>query len=54
LSALEVGGHDPGGIGGANGEVGAGKLVADDGANNGRFGGSQASVPTRLAGIRDQ
>jgi hypothetical protein len=54
LARPKVGGHDAGGVGRQNGEVGAGKSLVGDGGKSGRFGGSHAMEPTRLAGIVDQ
>jgi len=52
-STPKVSGRDPGSIGGHEG-IGAGKLLAGGGLNSGRFGGSHAIAPMRLAGIGDQ
>ena len=53
-STPKVSGREAGGIGGGHEGIGAGKLLAGDGLNSGRFGGSHAIAPTRLAGICDQ
>jgi hypothetical protein len=53
-SPPKVSGREAGGIGGGHEGIGAGKLLAGVGLNSGRFGGSHAIAPTRLAGIDDQ
>jgi hypothetical protein len=52
-STPKVSGLEPNGNGGGHEGLGAGKLAAGGGLNSGRFGGSHAIAPMRLAGISD-
>ena len=52
-STPKVSGREPGNIGGGHGRSAPAELLAG-GGNNGRFGGSHAIAPMRLAGISDQ
>ncbi len=51
-STPKVSGREPGSIGGGHEGIGDGELLGG-GLNNGKFGGSHAIAPMRLAGISD-